>query len=99
MAALTSVLWMLNAITSRSTVSEGFSPSRAAVFDDPAARSPDTMLRLLKKDGYTMQADRKVLEGDDHPDRDAQFNPPYARVKMPTHPDMRIGSEEVRLPL
>jgi hypothetical protein len=42
--------------------------------------SPDTMLRLLKKDGYTMQANRKVLEGDGHPDRDAQFKYIHAEV-------------------
>jgi len=42
--------------------------------------SPDTMLRLLKKDGFTMQANRKVLEGDDHPDRDAQFKHIHGEV-------------------
>lgn len=42
--------------------------------------SPDTTLRLLKQEGYTMQANRKVLEGDGHPDRDAQFKYIHAEV-------------------
>ena len=29
--------------------------------------------QLLKKDGYSLQGNRKTEEGDDHPDRDAQF--------------------------
>ena len=32
------------------------------------------MLRLLHKLGYSLQANAKVSEGDQHPDRDAQFN-------------------------
>ncbi|HEX9374136.1 MAG TPA: ISAzo13 family transposase [Roseiflexaceae bacterium] len=32
-----------------------------------------TVLRLLGSIGFTMQANRKTREGDDHPDRDAQF--------------------------
>lgn len=36
--------------------------------------SPDTTARILKDQGFTLQATRKVLEGDDHPDRDAQFH-------------------------
>jgi hypothetical protein len=35
--------------------------------------SPDTVLRLLHAEGFTLQATRKSLEGADHPDRDAQF--------------------------
>ncbi|MCB9652498.1 MAG: ISAzo13 family transposase [Deltaproteobacteria bacterium] len=35
--------------------------------------SPDTVARILKDEGFTLQAPRKVLEGDDHADRDAQF--------------------------
>lgn len=35
--------------------------------------SPDTVGRLLKKQGFTLQGTRKRLEGEDHPDRDAQF--------------------------
>jgi hypothetical protein len=32
-----------------------------------------TVLRLLKAKGYSLQANRKTREGQDHPDRDAQF--------------------------
>ena len=36
--------------------------------------SHDTVGRLLEEIGYSLQANRKTLEGKDHPDRDAQFN-------------------------
>jgi hypothetical protein len=32
-----------------------------------------TVLRLLKRLGYSLQANRKTREGAGHPDRDAQF--------------------------
>jgi transposase len=35
--------------------------------------SHDTVGRLLEDLGYSLQANRKTLEGNDHPDRDAQF--------------------------
>jgi len=35
--------------------------------------SPDTVGRMLKKLGYSLQAPAKVKEGTTHPDRDAQF--------------------------
>jgi transposase len=35
--------------------------------------SHDTVGRLLEDLGYSLQANRKTLEGKDHPDRDAQF--------------------------
>ena len=35
--------------------------------------SPNTVSRLLKQEGFTLQATRKTKEGEDHPDRDAQF--------------------------
>ena len=35
--------------------------------------SRDTVGRLLDEIGYSLQANRKTLEGKDHPDRDAQF--------------------------
>ena len=37
------------------------------------AVSPQTAWRLLRAQGYSMQAAAKVLEGSGHPDRDAQF--------------------------
>jgi hypothetical protein len=36
--------------------------------------SPDTVGRLLKAAGYSLQAPAKEKEGTNHPDRDAQFN-------------------------
>ena len=35
--------------------------------------SPPTVARLLKDEGFSLQANVKVLEGRQHPDRDAQF--------------------------
>lgn len=35
--------------------------------------SAKTVATMLKAQGYSLQAPRKVLEGGDHPDRDAQF--------------------------
>src|SRR5512133_3872232 len=35
--------------------------------------SDDTVGRLLREQGYTLQRTRKSLEGAQHPDRDAQF--------------------------
>jgi hypothetical protein len=35
--------------------------------------APSTTERLLKRLGYSLQANRKTREGADHPDRDAQF--------------------------
>jgi hypothetical protein len=42
-------------------VSQGFKISRGSV------------LNLLHERGFTLQQNRKVLEGTDHPDRNAQF--------------------------
>ena len=35
--------------------------------------SSDTILRILTEEGFTLQGNRKCLEGQDHPDRNAQF--------------------------
>jgi len=35
---------------------------------------PDTVARLLREQGFSLQANSKTLEGADHPDRDAQFS-------------------------
>jgi hypothetical protein len=35
--------------------------------------SADTVGRLLKKAGYSLQGNAKTVEGKQHPDRDAQF--------------------------
>jgi len=37
--------------------------------------------QLLKEQGYSLQSNRKTEEGEDHPDRDAQFRHINARVK------------------
>jgi hypothetical protein len=34
---------------------------------------PDTVARLLKDHGYSLQGNAKTIEGKQHPDRDAQF--------------------------
>jgi hypothetical protein len=43
--------------------------------------SPNTVRRLLKREDYSLQGNRKTQEGTDHPDRDAQFRHINARVK------------------
>ena len=35
--------------------------------------SPKTVARLLQKQGYSLQSNKKTSEGDSHPDRDKQF--------------------------
>src|SRR6266542_6945397 len=34
---------------------------------------PDTVARLLREEGFSLQGNAKTLEGTQHPDRDAQF--------------------------
>src|SRR5664279_4630488 len=52
---------------------------------DPVTRghpvSPRTVGRLLNADGYSLQSNRKTKEGEDHPDRNAQFEHINATVK------------------
>lgn len=36
--------------------------------------SPDTVGKLLKEQGFSLQANAKTVEGNQHPDRDAQFS-------------------------
>jgi hypothetical protein len=43
--------------------------------------SKQTTRRLLRDEGFTLQAPRKSLEGADHPDRNAQFEAINERVK------------------
>ena len=42
---------------------------------------PSTVRKMLSKLGYSLQANRKMREGTQHPDRDAQFEHINARVK------------------
>jgi transposase len=43
--------------------------------------SPSSVCDLLKKMGYSLQANKKVKEGDEHPDRDKQFEHINSEVK------------------
>ena len=43
--------------------------------------SSSTVRRLLQREGFSLQGNRKTQEGKDHPDRDAQFRHINARVK------------------
>ena len=45
--------------------------------------SANTVGRLLQECGYSLQANRKTIEGKQHPDRDAQFRHINQRVKAP----------------
>lgn len=45
------------------------------------ATSANTVGRLLRECGYSLQANRKTIEGKQHPDRDAQFRHISQRVK------------------
>jgi len=44
--------------------------------------SPRTVGRLLNESGYSLQSNRKTVEGDSHPDRNAQFEFINASVKQ-----------------
>ena len=44
--------------------------------------SPRTIGRMLNADGYSLQSNRKTLEGASHPDRNAQFELINATVKL-----------------
>lgn len=43
--------------------------------------SPNTVGRLLRERGFSLQANRKTIEGKQHPDRDAQFRHISRRVQ------------------
>ncbi len=42
--------------------------------------SKDTIARLMRADGYSLQGMSRVLEGKQHEDRDAQFRHINARI-------------------
>ena len=46
-----------------------------------ASRLGVTVENLLKDNGFSLQAQAKTLEGDQHPDRDAQFRYISEQVK------------------
>ncbi len=45
----------------------------ASVLSKRSAISPQSVGRLLQKEGYSLQGNQKTLEGTDHPDRNLQF--------------------------
>jgi len=52
--------------------------------------------RLLDALGYSLQANRKTLEGTDHPDRDKQFHFIYKRVKAFQHQNQPVISVDTK---
>ena len=49
------------------------------------AISPPTVAKLLKAEGFSLQANAKTIEGGQHPDRDAQFR--YLNDRVREHQD------------
>jgi hypothetical protein len=49
------------------------------------AISPPTVAKLLKVEGFSLQANAKTIEGGQHPDRDAQFH--YLNERVREHQD------------
>jgi len=58
--------------------------------------SPRTVGRLLKADGYSLQSNRKTREGEDHPDRNAQFEHINATVKRFQHRGQPVISVDTK---
>jgi transposase len=64
------------------------------------AVSDRTVLRLLKRMGYSLQANQKTREGADHPDRDAQFahiNDTVARAIERREPVISVDTKKREL--
>jgi transposase len=57
---------------------------------------PTTVRQLLKKAGYSLQANRKTREGQSHPDRDAQFRFINGRVKAQQRRDQPAISVDTK---
>lgn len=51
---------------------------------------------LLKAMGYSLQANRKTVEGSSHPDRDAQFEHIYEKVKAFQHEEQPVVSVDTK---
>jgi len=58
--------------------------------------SPRTVGRLLKAAGYSLQSNRKTKEGEDHPDRNAQFEHINARVMAFQHRGQPVISVDTK---
>lgn len=59
--------------------------------------SANTVGRLLRECGYSLQANRKTIEGKQHPDRDAQFRHISQRVKAfqrAGHPAISVDTKK-----
>jgi transposase len=59
--------------------------------------SANTVGRLLRECGYSLQANRKTIEGKQHPDRDAQFRHISRRVKAfqrAGHPAISVDTKK-----
>jgi hypothetical protein len=58
--------------------------------------SPRTVGRLLNADGYSLQSNRKTKEGENHPDRNAQFEHINATVKRFQHRGQPVISVDTK---
>ena len=57
----------------------------------------DAIARMLREDGYSLQAMAKVLEGRQHPDRDGQFrhiNAMIAAFRAAGHPVVSVDAKK-----
>ena len=62
--------------------------------------SPRTVGRLLNESGYSLQSNRKTLEGDSHPDRNAQFefiNTSVKRFQQRGQPVISVDTKKKEL--
>src|SRR5271169_118341 len=62
--------------------------------------SPRTVGRLLNESGYSLQGNRKTLEGDSHPDRNAQFefiNASVNRLQQRGQPVISVDTKKKEL--
>jgi len=58
--------------------------------------SQRTVYRLLLEQDYSLQSNRKAEEGSDHPDRDAQFQFLYQRIKRFQRPGQPVISVDTK---
>jgi Rhodopirellula transposase DDE domain len=67
-----------------------------ALSDQGHVVSPRTVGRLLNADGYSLQSNRKTKEGEDHPDRNAQFEHINRTVKLFQHRGQPVISVDTK---
>ncbi len=60
------------------------------------AVSPPTVAKLLKAEGFSLQANAKTIEGGQHPDRDAQFRYLNDRVREHQRADSPVISVDAK---